>query len=278
MTATAAIRAAEPARSAGGGSGLVGLVTSRTRETRYSSLSVATTLRAINRERRFRRMRRVVIAAADAARDACTRGGFRYWPVFVTLTYGKRTEEGTEDVQWSTRDVSAYVERVRKWLQRRGVSVRYQWALELQPRSGRPHYHLVFWLPHGLKLPKPDTSGHWAKGDSNIKLATRPVGYLVKYVSKSNGISEAGQEIALPRGARLFGTGSPDADVKLATHRAGLPMWLDKVATAGERCRRVPRQGWTEKVSGVVHPSPFAVSWSRDEWGFVVITVTDRGV
>jgi hypothetical protein len=264
---------ADAARSAAGVPVLDGLVTSRTRSTRYPSMRVADVLRSVNRERRFRRMRRVVIAAADASREACSRGGFRYWTVFVTLTYAATEGERA----WSTRDVSQYVACVREWLRRRGVKLRYQWALELQG-SGRPHYHLIFWLPDGMKIPKPDSSGHWSKGFSWVIKATRPVGYLVKYVSKSTGINEHGEEMSLPRNARLFGTGSPDSDVKHATHRAGLPMWLDARAAPGERCSRVLRQGWTEQSSGVVHPSPYVVQWSRDEWGQVVITVTDRGV
>jgi len=249
-------------------SGLVGQVTSRTRvqETRYSNMSVGGQLRELNRTRRIRRMRRVVIASADASRIAAQRGGSRLWAVFVTLTYRQAQGFGA----WSTRDVSEYVGRVRKWLARRSVALRYQWVLELQ-QSGRPHYHIIFWLPRGLKLPKPDTSGHWDKGASNIKEATQPVGYLVKYVSKGD------TELAFPKGARLFGTGAPEADVKLATHRAGLPIWLSEITDPNSRCTKVSRVGWVERATGAIFPSPYKLGWSRDSWGLVVVTVTYLG-
>lgn len=215
-------------------------------------------------------MRRVVIAAADAARAAVERGGSRFWAVFVTLTYKAAEGEGA----WSTRDITEYVKRVRAWLDYRGLDLRYQWCIELQ-QSGRPHYHVIFWLPRGVKLPRPDTSGQWEKGSSNIKLATRPVGYLVKYVSKGSAESE------FPKGARLFGTGSPDADVKLAAHRAGLPMWLLQKIGPESRARklshRAVRLGWQDSESLEVFPSPYELCCTRDDWGFVVITIIERG-
>jgi len=239
-------------------SGLVGQVTS---VTRYPTLSPNQQLRELSRQRRFRRMRRVVIASADASRVAAEQGGHRLRAVFVTLTY--QTADG-----WCSRDVTGYVRRVREWLRRRGVAARYQWVIELQ-KSGRPHYHVVWWLPIRMKLPKPDSCGHWEKGASNIKAATRPVGYLVKYVSK-------GTDGDLPSGARLFGTGSPDAGVRLATHRAGLPMWLSGSTPSDVRCSRVARVGWVERETGCIHQSPYEFKWGRDAWGFVVITITQR--
>jgi len=249
-------------------SGLVGQVTSTTRiqETRYPSMSVGGQLRELNRTRRIRRMRRVVIASADAARQSAERGGSRLWAVFVTLTYRQAEGFGA----WSTRDVSEYINRVRTWLGRRAVALRYQWVLELQ-QSGRPHYHIIFWLPRGLKLPKPDSSGHWTKGQSNIKEATQPVGYLVKYVSKGD------TELQFPKGARLFGTGAPEADVRHATHRAGLPMWLSEKTDPASRCTKVARVGWVERATGAIFPSPYKLSWGRDSWGLVVVTVTYLG-
>jgi len=239
-------------------SGLVGQVTS---VTRYPTLSPGQQLRELSRQRRFRRMRRVVLASADTTRDACQRGGFRWSAVLVTLTY-------REGAAWSSHHVSQYVRRTREYLRRRHCEARYQWVIELTAR-GRPHYHLLFWLPRGQRLPKPDQSGHWTHGLSRIELARRPVGYLVKYATK-------GTDGQLPKGARLFGTGSPDSDIRHATHRAGLPMWLSEITDPSIRCYRVARVGWVERETGAVHQSPFLVRFSRDDWGFVVITVVKR--
>jgi len=215
-------------------------------------------------------MRRVVIAAADASRESLERGGQRFYAVLVTLTYKAAEGEGA----WSSRDVTEYVKTVREWLRRRAVALRYQWCIELQ-QSGRPHYHLIFWLPKGTRIPKPDSSGQWTKGMSNVKVATRPVGYLVKYVSKGSTESQ------FPKGARLFGTGAPEADVKLAAHRAGLPIWLLSKIGPCSRARklssRVVRLGWQDSETSEVFPSPYEVAFGRDDWGFVVITIIERG-
>lgn len=206
-------------------------------------------------------MRRVVIAHADAVRDRCQASGSRVQAVLVTLTY-------RPGCPWQQGDIAAYCKRARDWLRRRGIAARYEWVIELQQR-GAPHYHVMFWLPHGVKLPKPDVAGWWTQGMSNIKAATRPVGYLVKYATKG----ESGE---LPKGARLFGVGSPDGDHKLLAHRKGLPSWLDAVASPGTRCVRVTRVGWVERDTGEVHRSPFALSWERDEFGIPTVRIVGR--
>lgn len=238
--------------------GLVGQETSVVRHT-MPTLSKRGALKELNNRRRMRRMRRVVIAAADASRDLVQRGGNRFQAVFVTLTY-------RSDQFYSTRDISAYVKATRDWLKRRNVKAFYQWVIELT-QKGKPHYHVIWWVPHGLRLPKPDASGMWGKGSSNIKLATRPVGYLVKYVSKGDGGD-------FPKGARLFGVGSQDEAVKLAQHRHGLPIWLFEL-TEG-RCQRIPRVGWLDKTTGEIHDSPFTFSIDRDDWGFIVVTIATK--
>jgi len=200
-------------------------------------------------------MRRVVIAAADSTRELA---GYRTVGVLVTLTYA-------DGAVWSTRDVSRYIERVRKWCLRRRVRVGYQWVIELTQR-GRPHYHVLLWLPKGFRVPKPDQSGMWQRGLSRIETARRPVGYLVKYATK-------GEEGTLPFGARLFGVGGGQPLTKLAAHRAGVPAWLDAVACAGEWLRQVPFVGWVELDTGVVHQSPYLLRFARDAQGRVVVIV-----
>lgn len=245
--------------------GLVGQVTTHgTVRRTVPSLSTKQVLRDLNRQRRVRRMRRVVIGAADATRDLAEKGGFRMHAVLVTLTYAAID-------QWASNDVSRYIKRVSDWLKYRNVRVLYQWVLELQQR-GAPHYHIIFWLPHGMKLPKPDASGQWTHGSSNIKRATRPVGYLVKYATKG-GIEEG----ELPKGARLFGVGTGgEASVAHARHRFGLPTWLHDSSEAWQTFKRVAPLGWVCKQCGEIRETPFTFSIDRDEWGFVVLTIRPK--
>lgn len=209
-------------------------------------------------------MRRCVITAADIARDESKRPGFRSTCVLVTLTY-------RPEAQWAPEHVSEYVKRTTKWAARRGFKLRYQWVIELTKR-GVPHYHLLFWLPHGERLPKPDISGHWPHGLSKIERARKPVGYLVKYASKGEFSA-----YRLPKHARLFGVGGSSPEGRLATHRAGLPMWLSASLQDGTRAKRIPRVGWLERETGSIFESPYVFRWERDEWGIPQVVITVRG-
>ena len=65
----------------------------------------------------------------------------------------------------------------------KGIFIHYVWVLELTKR-GRPHYHVLFWLPRGISMPKADKQGWWRHGMTNTVPARSPVGYLCKYTSK----------------------------------------------------------------------------------------------
>lgn len=233
-------------------------------EIRCDGTSPRQTLQALNRTRRIRRMRRVVISHADAVRDRCQQGGNRTDTLLVTLTY-------RPGVAWAAKDVSGYTDRLRKWLARQGIQARYQWVMELQKR-GVPHYHLLLWVPKGVRIPKPDESRMWPHGFTNIKLATRPVGYLVKYATKGGDIEK------FPPGARLFGVASPDEDHRLLAHRKGLPAWLEQATPSDSRCSRVTRVGWVDRNTGEVHHSPYVLKWIKDDWGIPTIHIVSREI
>lgn len=246
-------RAARPA--AAGGRGLVEQVTSSPHTlTKYPSTDLYAVRKMLNRERRCRRMRRCVVAHADAVKE---RQGFRTEALMVTLTYRPTSE-------WNSRQVARYVHTVRKWLARRGVELRYQWVIETT-KAGRPHYHLLLWVPHGTRIPLPDASGQWPHGSTRVEVARRAVGYLVKYATK-------GTDHELPRGARLFGCGG-DAAARYEAHRAGLPRWLDRSASSGTRCTRVANVGWLEAETGVVHRTPYQLLWGKDDVGLITLTI-----
>lgn len=124
---------------------------------------------------------------------------------------------------YTPRHISEFMHCVRQWLKRRGVSsIRYTWVLELQ-RRGAPHYHVLFWLPRGLSLPKPDKQGWWKHGSTRIEWVRRAVAYIAKYASKAHGPEEAQ---ALPKGARIMGSGGLSQEGKRERRWWVSPYWV----------------------------------------------------
>jgi len=119
-----------------------------------------------------------------------------YYAVCVTLTYADRS--------WCSRDVSAFIKRVREYYRRRGWRFTYFWVAELQER-GAVHFHIIIFVPRGHKLPKPDQRGWWKKGFTNIIAVKHFAAYLSKYLQK--GIDG---KIRFPKGIRIFGYGGLD--------------------------------------------------------------------
>lgn len=234
-------RGRRDARSAAPAPGLVELVTSRTRITEYQGKTVSQVRREINRMRRQTRMRRCVVAHADSCKVI---PDYRTDAILLTTTYAP-------DSEWSPRHMSELMSHIRKYCARKGVQLRYQWVIELTKR-GVPHYHVLMWVPHGFRLPKPDDRGWWPHGSTRIELARKAVGYLVKYASKG------GDDMPIPDGARLFGVGGEPA-ARFAAHRAGLPKWLNAIASPGTRVMRHTGVGWVEQDTGVVHTSPYSM-------------------
>jgi hypothetical protein len=210
-------------------------------------------------------MRSVVIASAKAAKQYLDASGAGYWNPFVMLTY-------RPGVAWAPEHISDYLKHVKRYCARAKAECRYEWVIELQP-CGAPHYHVLFWLPYGFMLPKPDAAGMWPHGFSGIQAARNAVGYIVKYATK--GSNECHD---LPKNCRLFGVGGGGADERLVTHRAGLPMWLRELLACGSRAQKVSHVGWVCRSTGQIFKSPFCLSWCKDEWGIVVVTITRKEI
>ncbi|TAA08846.1 rolling circle replication-associated protein [Pseudoxanthomonas winnipegensis] len=137
----------------------------------------------------------------------------------ITLTY-------CEDGMWEESQIRSLVKHYREWFKRngKGETFHYVWVMELT-EVGRPHYHLVCWLPRGVKPPLPDKQGWWPHGMTQAIYARSPVGYITKYASK--GETKSGAH--LPHKARLWGYGgllmSERGDVAYAL----APRWLKHV-------------------------------------------------
>lgn len=109
--------------------------------------------------------------------------------LMVTLTY-----KGVED--WRPRHVTEFIRKVRRFLGSRMCG--YFWVAEMQER-GAVHYHVVFIVKKGTKLPKPDQEGYWTYGMTRIEKVHHVYSYLSKYLSKD------GQKVKYPKGIRIFG-------------------------------------------------------------------------
>lgn len=137
-----------------------------------------------------------------------------YRVAFITLTYSPA-------VAWESRHITTCLNLYSKWLKRRGHRLHYVWTVELQG-NGRPHYHVIMWLPAGIRPPMPDKQGWWPHGQSNAKWAFSPVGYVAKYASKES--TKSGHH--LPKGARLWGHGGLTLVERGAVSYATAPRWL----------------------------------------------------
>lgn len=151
-------------------------------------------------------MRHGVLTAARLQSEAHVRHGRRYRLAMATLTYAP-------DAHWRPRHLSEYLHCCRQFAKRAGVHLSYVWVAEMQAR-GVAHYHVMFWLPKvggkDFRLPKPDASGYWPHGLSEIAWARKAAGYLAKYTSKGQDVGDP----PFPRGIRISGVGGLDTEGK----------------------------------------------------------------
>jgi hypothetical protein len=142
-------------------------------------------------------------------------------PWFVTLTY-----VGVDD--WQADHVARAVDRYRRWCHRKGVPCRYTWVAELQDR-GAVHYHLMIWLPVGVRMPKWDQSTtyrgrvqppFWSHGMCNRQVAQSGIAYMMKYLSKMGKYHE------FPRRCRTHASGGLDEHARLIRSWSNYPEWV----------------------------------------------------
>ena len=255
---------ARAARAASSGPGLVDIATSHASGTRIelSGGKLRPLLDDLARSRRLARMRKTVSRFVDVAADGLTRPGFRpALMVMVTLTYA---DEGA----WRPRHVSEFLLRVSQWFERRGLPYAYAWTMEMQ-RRGVPHYHALFWVPRGVRIPMPDRLGpgqrrpFWPHGSTNIGKA-RSRGYIVKYATK-------GDLRPFPRHARIFGVGACERAWRAVARWAALPSWLREKSFEGDSVCRCGAD-WVSRLTGEVYgPSPWSFSIRRRDPGWCVV-------
>lgn len=169
---------------------------------------------------RLKKLKRTVVTGARLIQNQ-NKAGFRYKPCMVTLTYA----DGSD---WSPKDISQFLDNVRKYFRRKfkHYAFQYAWTAELQKR-GAIHYHIVLWLPFqrhkALHIPKPDEQGWWYKGSSNIGIAKNAVAYIAKYASKGH-MDDRGN--SFPKGTRLYAVGGLNDTSKRESRWWKMPLYI----------------------------------------------------
>lgn len=202
-------------------------------------------------ERRVNRLKRSVWASGHL--HAMAENGFRpAVPWFVTLTY-----VGVAD--WLPEHVAKAVLRFRNWCRSKGVECRYTWVAELQGR-GAVHYHLLAWLPVGMRMPHWDKptpkrggqrASFWPHGMTQTEVAKSGVGYLMKYLSK------LGELTRFPKNLRLYGIGGLTRQGRSIRSWFNLPQWAKAAHGVGELART--GAGMVLRATGEILPPVWRV-------------------
>lgn len=239
---------AAAAADAAPGGAAAGLVYSQT-----SGTSAEKPIRIDREASRLKRLRCSVLTAARLHVQEKSR-----WKVaMLTLTY-------RPDADWAPGQISSVVRHIRQWLARKGHEMRFVWVQEFT-KKGRPHYHLLLWLPLGLTIPKPDKQRWWPWGMTKIEWARNAVGYIAKYASKGDALHQPA------KGARMHGNGGLTGGALIEQRWWKLPGWLRDRVEPSDGIRRAPAGtggGFINPDSGEVYRSPWVVFFKG---GFVFI-------
>lgn len=190
-----------------------------------------------------------------AARKKLTRAIKEQWrcaahsglrAIALTLTY-------QDSSSFESKHISAFLDKVRRFLKCQGHSLPYAWVLEC---SGQLHYHLILWLPRTCRLAFSRLETWWPWGSTWIAACQCVKGWA-RYITKLDSASK------IPAGARLYGYGGLDTQGRAAVSHAGLPCWLLAHLKPGEMAHRIPGGYWVNIKTGEVYRSPYV--WTP--WG-----------
>lgn len=254
--ALASARAGGGAAAHGPGAGLVPLKTSRKDLVTGFAVRIDKEATALARVKRLKRS-----VWASGHLHGIAQNGFRAHQChFVTLTY-----VGVSD--WQPKHIAKALESYRNWCKGRGLPCRYTWVAELQSR-GAVHYHLLCWLPQGVRMPhwdKPTKTAKlgqhrppfWPHGMTNTQEAKAGVGYLMKYLSKLGELTQ------FPKGLRLYGIGGLNDQAKSVRQWFNLPQWAKNDYGVGELVRKAG--GIVVRATGELLEPAFKLI-KRDGW------------
>ncbi len=176
---------------------------------------------------------RMAVGFAARAHAVSEKGSRSDVPWMVTLTYAGTSSD------WRGDHLTTAVNTFRKWCKRKGFECRYVWVAELQQR-GVIHYHCVFWLPVGRRMPQWDRAGWWPHGMTNTLRAKHATAYLMAYLKKGD-LEARG---SLPKGARNYGVGGLDHSLRRARRWLRLPSFVRGNSSIWDEWKRATGGGW----------------------------------
>lgn len=196
---------------------------------------------------RVKRLRRSVLNATNGI-EAQLPKNLRYKKAMLTLTYA-------DNVEWNAKHITETIKCIREYLRRKGHDFYYVWVLE-NTKAGRPHYHVLMWLPKGVTLPKPDKRGWWKHGHTKIEWVRKnAAAYIAKYCSKAT------TSHGFPKGARMHGCGGLSEGQRLIRSFWNVPQYVREFFDDNPLMRVVRNAGggWISRVTGEFTPSKYFV-------------------
>lgn len=205
---------------------------------------------------RWKKLRLAVRESARLHGSELEQGRERFHLVMIRLSYAGTGRPESEGGDARPRHVSDYLRRVRMWSNRCGFHLRYVWVGELQER-GALHYHVLYWLPKRITMPKADKQGWWKHGSTNTTPVDSPIGYLTKYISKLR--SKGNESQPFPKAFRMHGCGGLTNDGREARAYCLMPLWIRDLGDWTLRFRRAVGGGFFSKLTGEWWDSPWQV-------------------
>lgn len=175
------------------------------------------------------------------------RGGARGRWLFLTLTYARHGS-------WAPKQISAAVAAYRRWCIRRRFPCHVVWVFEFGGEKGRPHYHLLTWVPSRFRVPSWDDRGWWPHGATKTEVARDSVAYLASYEAKSQGACASGWEVKGARGYGIYGLGG---EGRAWVRWWLLPEWLQSLPGSSPQSMPYRRGGGWWALGRCDHRSPW---------------------
>ena len=209
--------------------------------------------KAEQRLNRLKRLKRNTYLAGQL--HSLPLAGFRPMQAWlITLTYDTKGTLGRGCHNWKPHHASKTTDAYRRWCKANGHLPKYTWVGELT-KNGTVHYHLVAWLPLGVRMPQWDRSegkrnAFWAHGMTETAKLKTSCAYLMKYLSKMGEFHE------FPPGMRLCGNGGLDASSRAIRSWHALPSWVRTLYGVGEAVRK--KYGILDVNTGEVLPAMYS--------------------
>lgn len=208
---------------------------------------------------RAKKLRKSVITGARLHEQEAQAQGFRVRAAMLTTTYRDDVEQCPKDIARLLDHVRGYFNRAsRSKYGKSGPRFRYVWVMELTKRF-RPHYHLLFWLPRGIRIPKVDQRGWWPHGLTRIEWAKHAVGYVAKYASKFCPLTSH----HMPKGFRTHAVGGLNTESKRELRWWKSPLDAREALGVFADIRKVVG-GYADKLTGEFWSSPWRVIFQPD--------------